>query len=395
MVGIVCHPAFFGNIDQFQVDIHAGFANNSDKGNIMTIRFDADRWSGVKESHRRWWAGELDRPLMHYSLSGYETRRPEPVVSPCKYDSFHPPEHTAEAIVDGWDYRLSGQRFMGDSFPCVWPNFGPGVMAAFSGCRLENNPDTVWFSSSEEKAIQDIHVSFDPTSYWCRRVRDIMTAAEKRWRGQVQVGMTDLGGALDIIASFRGSELLLMDLYDFPSEVKRLTDETHHAWWSYFDLLDAAVRPTNPGYTAWTPILSETPYYMLQCDFAYMIGPEMFDEFVKPELAATCRKLKHAFYHLDGVGQLPHLDSLLSIPELVGIQWIPGAGQAHITEWPEVFRKIRAAGKLVQIYGYGDVNAMDALADKLGSLKGFICIDGFSREKEAEVEKLLQRFGAV
>ena len=61
----------------------------------------------------------------------------------------------------------------------------------------------------------------------------------------------------------------------------------------------------------------------------------MFDE-SKPELAASCRRLKNAFYHLDGLGQLPHLKSLLSIPELKGIQWVPGDGQPDVTEWPAV-----------------------------------------------------------
>ena len=32
------------------------------------------------------------------------------------------------------------------------------------------------------------------------------------------------------------------------------------------------------------PIYSEKPYYPLQCDFSAMISPDMFEEFVLPEL---------------------------------------------------------------------------------------------------------------
>ncbi len=110
---------------------------------------------------------------------------------------------------------------MGDAFPCVWPNFGPGVVAAFSGCKLENGPDTVWFSHPMQQSIEDIHISFNPDSSWLHRIKDIMEATQRRWQGNVQVGMTDLGGTLDIIASFRESEPLLMDLYDSPGEVIR------------------------------------------------------------------------------------------------------------------------------------------------------------------------------
>jgi hypothetical protein len=41
---------------------------------------------------------------------------------------------------------------------------------------------------------------------------------------------------------------------------------------------------------------------------------------------------------------------LLSIPNLHGIQWIPGAGKPPPSEWPEVLDRIRSAGKLVQVY---------------------------------------------
>ena len=51
-----------------------------------------------------------------------------------------------------------------------------------------------------------------------------------------------------------------------------------------------------------------------------MLGPEHFEEFVKPEIVASCNRLGNSFYHLDGVGQIRHLDSLLAIAELKGIQ---------------------------------------------------------------------------
>jgi 5-methyltetrahydrofolate--homocysteine methyltransferase len=270
-------------------------------------------------------------------------------------------------------------------------------MASFVGCRLENGESTVWFHPEKEVEIQDVYIRFDAKAHWFRRIAAIAKAAVDRWQGQVQVSMTDLGGALDVVSSFRPGEKLLLDLYDHPQEVKRVRDEVHKAWWKYYDAFNKILRPSNPGYTAWTPIFSEEPYYMLQCDFAYMIGPEMFDEFVKPELAATCRKLKNAFYHLDGVGQLPHLDSLLAIPELKGIQWIPGDGQPDLSHWPEVYRKIRRAGKLIQLFSSqyaGGLEIVDVLAEQLGSAKGIIAIAGADAKQEDEVRRLLKRHHA-
>ena len=48
---------------------------------------------------------------------------------------------------------------------------------------------------------------------------------------------------------------------------------------------------------------------MLQCDFSYMISPNMFKRFVVPDLTACCDHLDYGFYHLDGKGELPQSGS--------------------------------------------------------------------------------------
>ena len=154
--------------------------------------------------------------------------------------------------------------------------------------------------------------------------------------------MTDLGGNLDIVASFRSSQNLLLDLYDMPELVTEKVWQAHQVWWCYFKELNQIIsrNPAHLGYTAWTPLYSETPYYILQLDFSFMIGHEMFEWFAKPELEATCRKLANPFFHLERPAMLT-----IWIPS-----WKPpvergamGArrGWAGITEWPEVYRKIR------------------------------------------------------
>ena len=89
---------------------------------------------------------------------------------------------------------------------------------------------------------------------------------------------------------------------------------------------------------------------MLQCDFSYMISPRMFERFVVPDLSACCETLDHGFYHLDGIGEVPHLNHLLNIARLRGIQWIPGAGQPAPEEWLPLLKRIRDGGKLCQVF---------------------------------------------
>jgi len=358
----------------------------------LSIDFSEQRWQKVKQDYQLWWAGQLDRPLVQVVFTDCDPGRDEPDLPSYGFTSFYDLSVPAEKIVDRWDYDLSCQRFLGDAFPRIFPNFGPGVIAAFLGAKLENREDTVWFHPPADLDITEIDFKYITRSVWLDRVKDIYKAAAEYWQGLVQLPMTDLGGNLDILATFRPGDKLLLDLYDSPEKVKRLTWQAHDCWFKYYQEIDAVIKSKNPGYSAWAGIFCPEPYYMLQCDFSYMIGPGMFDEFVKPELTKSCQRLGKSFYHLDGPGELPHLDSLLSIEELDGIQWVPGAGQGPMNRWLDVYRRIRGAGKLVQLINVDakaiPIDVLDEVLNRLGSGKGLIAL---IRAPVSEEERIMKR----
>ena len=343
----------------------------------MTIRFSADRWDTRRANARAWWAHELERPLVHLLLYGAPSDRDKP-----KYDRVSPSMLYDESvdpddIIDSWDYEFSTQEYLGDAFPAVWPNMGPGVLAACVGgyaeCATEQH--TVWFYPHEEKELADLSFTYDPDSLAARRMRAIYKAGVDRWDGMVTMGMGDLGGTMDVLSTFRPSEKLLLDLYDSPDEVHRCMRELHEAWHAMFNDMDSVLQPGNKGYGAWTPIYSETPSYMLQCDFAYMLGPDMYNTFVHPELKDTCDRLGgNAFYHLDGLGQLAHLPYMLEIDTLAGIQWVPGTGKTAEDDWLSVHNQILDAGKLLQIYDWAQIGSIKYMMDNRGDGKGIIAL---------------------
>src|SRR5690606_3422744 len=194
-----------------------------------------------------------------------------------------------------------------------WPNYGPGLMAAFLGSPLHIRPDTVWFDPLPAENMTDIQPQFDPQNQWWQRVQKLAQLATQRWKDIAIVGLTDLGGNLDILASLRGSEKLLLDLSDSPGEVVRITADITNLWMRYFDQLFELTNGKETGSSGWSPLWAPGKLYMLQSDFSYMISPRMFTRFVMPDLVACCSFLDYPFYHLDGVGQLNHLDQLLSI----------------------------------------------------------------------------------
>jgi hypothetical protein len=157
-------------------------------------------------------------------------------------------------------------------------------------------------------------------------------------------------------------------MLDCPDEVETATQQITGFWLRYYGELHAITQKNGRGTTPWAPIWAPGRCYMLQSDFSAMISPKMFERFVLPDLVACCQALDFSFYHMDGKGQIPHLDLLLSIDELQGIQWIPGDGQPPPEAWMPLLERIRRAGKLCQLF----VSAAGALeiVNRLGG-KGF------------------------
>lgn len=362
----------------------------------MTIHFDSKRWQSIFSVYDKWWNNGLDRPLIRVVIDGFDADREKPSIPAYPFASFYGFEVSPEQIIDVWDYDLSTKRFAGDSFPFVMPNFGPVFFAAFLGADLVNGQDTVWFNPKESKKIDALELAYESQNKWFVRIKEIYRAAIEKWQGQVQIGMTDLGANLDVLSVYRPSEQLIYDLYDHPDAVIEKTWQIHYLWHKYFDELNAILQPTNPGYSSWEGFYSAEPFYMLQCDFSYMIGQNMFKKFVLPELVESCRKLGNSFYHLDGPGALKHLDILLDIDELGGIQWVPGAGQDGPSKWVDIHKKILNSGKNLHLINgdtpFFDCDTADKTLQELDGGENTILFVSADKSQQKQVEKLLEKY---
>lgn len=358
----------------------------------MSINFSRDRWDNVIDAYDKWWNNKLERPIVSIVASGKEPGRTMPAAPLLSQQTCTDFSSSADDIADRLDYELSKEIYIGDAFPRVNLDFGPGVLSAFCGAKLDNSSGVVWFHPPQNiNELTDIHFEYDPNNKWFCRIKDICGACVKRWKGSVLIGMPDLGMGFDILASFRTTEQLLYDLYDYPDEIKRLLGELSELWMKYYDEINSIIRPANQGYTDWSGIYSDKPSYILQSDFSHMIGTPMYKEFVIPDISDMCKKLGRSVYHLDGVGQLPHLDSLLEIDELSGVQWISGAGNPDNKHWPDVYKKIYAAGKKIQLFGMPD--ALDTVGRQIGDFKS-ICLMGYTTNCNTDdLERQLKVYG--
>ena len=308
----------------------------------MAIHFSKDRMEEVCQAYELWWEGKLDRPLVNAKiLDAYGTSEP---LSPMQCYDF---SMSPEAVIDHAEAYLSCQEYLGDGFPMVnLDTFGPGVVAAFCGAKYGYTKSTVWFYPEKEIELADIQPVYDPDHPLVQRIKAIYQAGLERWDGKVLMGMVDLGGVMDILAGMYGTQNLLFALIDEPEQVDRLVRQIQKVWYEAYEDLAEVLKPQK-FFADWSGLMSATPSYTPQCDFCVMISNPMFRRFVLDTLKEDARRLSHTMYHLDGEGELTHLEDILAIDGLNAVQWVP----VHQTtqEKIEVCRKILDSGKRVQL----------------------------------------------
>ncbi len=88
---------------------------------------------------------------------------------------------------------LERTRYYGDAFPRWYPDFGPGVLAAFIGAKLEVIDHSVWYAPLAEGSVNELQLSPDPDNPWWHRVRSLTEAGVSRFGRNAVVGFVDLG----------------------------------------------------------------------------------------------------------------------------------------------------------------------------------------------------------
>ena len=352
--------------------------------------FDSQRWQKIQDSYEAWWRRETDRPILNLTFYGEEPKmkRPEGVLTGELFR--YPPDEPAELVAEKLEYIMRSQSYECDGFPYIWMYFGPIFTVEFYGAKAYIDKNTVWYRAAVLPPIEDMRVAPDPDSVFYPRYREIAAACERRFGGGYVISTPSAGGyCLDMVAEFYKPADLGCLLYDRPDEVNRLTMEFYEASRESAKEL-TALTPSARGYGAWGGMFAPVPWNILQCDYCAMIGPEHFERFVKWELElAVAASPRYNYYHLDGTGQLIHLDSILSMPELKCVQWVPQAGKPGTACWPEVYRKISDAGK--NMWVGGSLEDVEVVAGQIGTTKGLYWHGGFHISEKDRIMKIAER----
>jgi len=345
----------------------------------------------TKQRYNAFWAGDAYERCCLFLTGRSDARRgPRPESLKQKWED---PDY--RVLKSLWD--VENTLYFADAFPSVFVNYGPGCLSAMLGGGFNWGESTVWFNhepvitdwaSASASALQ----RESPMYRMVDALTDRLLAAGEGGR-KFYTSLTDIGGIYDILASLRGTENLLIDLYENPDEVKACIEKLRPVWLDYFNQYARRLIARQGCVTNWMAIWSDKPWYPLQCDFSAMISPEMFAEFILPDLRWFTEQMPRSVYHLDGPGELPHVKHLLSLPRLNAIQWTAGDGNESLgnPRWFGLYEEIQAAGKGLVLLGV-PLEELENLLRHV-STKGLFISCGGDEKTAREIMRMADGFG--
>jgi len=352
---------------------------------LLLYREDIDP---VRDRLTAWWqGGDIGRPVMQLTARRDPPREDVPARP-------EPPGWVTHYSTRDFDYRVHlaarscvSTHYLGEAVPQTAPDLAPNCLALYLGCTGVEMPGTVWCEPCIE-APETARFAFDPENfYWdfsLRLAREQLRLAE----GKFLISFPDLIEGLDTLAAMRGTEALLVDLLERPGWVQESLSRITELYFRYYDILYDMIKDDRGGshFWAWAP----GRMVKFQCDFAAMISPEMFADFMVPVLEEMTARVDHCMFHWDGPGAIPHHDHLLSLPDLDMLQWTPGAGIEPITDrrWLPLYHKTIDAGKKMALLGFSGIDNLRAFKKEFGP-KFKQCLISMSAESIQQAEEIL------
>jgi hypothetical protein len=340
-----------------------------------------------------WFEGELlDRPPVRFSRHNAEYELCD--TGGRTWRSLKERWFDAEYQLEKFNTQLESKKFLGETFPVYWPNLGPNVFAAGYGCPYVFGEVTAWAEPLSQKlsaASGGVMPKYDWNNEYLKKLNELTDLALERAKGRYLVGYTDLHPGLDWCAALRGTQPLLLDLYDDPELILALSDSCRADFFKFYDHFDTKLKAARQLSVTWMNIPSFGKMHIPSCDFAAMISAQQFTEFAMDGLVEECLHMEHNIFHLDGKGVARHLDQILTLPKLQAIQWVQGMGEdTPILQWIPLIKKIQAAGKGVVV----DLT-LDELEPFIAEVpaKGlYLCIATDSVEEECAVLKRVEKW---
>jgi hypothetical protein len=237
--------------------------------------------------------------------------------------------------------------FLGEAYPLFGLNLGAAGHAGFFNNIRHQIAETIWFFPIDENE----KLVFSKNSFLYQSTIDVAQYFVNNAKGEFIISMPDCSGNLDALAHLRGSEQLMINMFDDPVLVKEELGMIQKAWEEIIHDTYNIVKENNYGGSAigWMGSYAKGLHSQMQSDMSVMLSPEQFDEFIFDELILQSDILEYPCYHLDGQEQLRFLDKFFSIKNLKMIQYTFCKGQPSPLDQLKALQKIQKSGKLLLV----------------------------------------------
>jgi hypothetical protein len=287
-------------------------------------------------------------------------------------------------------YKMSRNSYKADILPVANTQLGPGSMGAILGANLEGREDTIWIR--EPEGFDGIIV-FDENNKWWKLHLDLLKACKAKAQSKYFVGCPDLMEGLDVLASLKGSDNVLMDMMLDPDNTLQQLQALNDVYFKVFDQIYDIINENGEMAFCYFSIWGPGKVSKLQSDISIMFSEDDFRTFAQPFLREQCNKIDYTLYHLDGVDAIRHLDAILELENLNAVQWTPGVGQPQGGNacWYDLYKKILAGGKSIMA-NWVTLDELEPLLDNVGNQGLNIQVD-FKSEKEIdEALKIIEKY---
>lgn len=306
-------------------------------------------WEARRKRYEEYWNRKNRTPILHVTAPADHKVEIDPGI--CR-DRWYDREYHCRAA----RASFMNSYFGGEAYPYYLPDLGFDVATSMLGVKIEINETSAWAVHMDKSLSEFTDFSFKPDNpdyqlqvealdYYVNDARNL----ESKDGVDYIVGMVPFNTLYDGVASLIGPENLCMELFDNPEEVHRVANAHFELFKKVYSIFEKQTLQYQHGSTNWLGVYSDVPWYYISNDFIVMISEEFFQEFIMETLLKTVEFHPRTLFHLDGENAVRHLDAILTLDKLTGVQVQATPCRQSAEFWTPYLKKIQAAGKTAWI----------------------------------------------
>lgn len=290
-------------------------------------------------------------------------------------------------------YGLETRLYLAESVPRAWTQYGNLIclLGNMARAKTHYHSHAIWIGEIDN-LLDGPLPEFDPTNSAYAFAIAMIHDAAQRFGYDVVLGANPMIDPLTTLSMMLGPNQFYLEVIDRPEMIKRWTQRLGDMFMQivhgYRQARAAHGRREDIN---WTGLWAPGDMDALQCDASALLSPEMFNEFALPQLERQAEFMDFGLWHLDGAGELPHIESICAVPGMRAIQWID-AQYAPQMKYIDAWKKIRKLGKSL-MFSRCELDQAIALTRALG--RDGLAFDLWQIQTEAEMESALRRLRNV